>query len=248
MSDAALALFASVAGIPRPNLDDPAIAEFADQFALDVSSMDDAQRTAFFAAAGDQAFAVAQRIYAHDLVPRVRAVLGTVLPGLPLPEDSPHHGDTWPLLETFMSAVARLDALDATTTELVRLRGARLHDCALCKSRRSQDALDAGASEATFAAVDSWPTSDLSARAKAALAVTDAVVLTPDAVPDQTVAAALRELSDAEIVEVVLDVMRNAANKIAVALGADAATVTEGVELFTTDADGNLQVVGTRPE
>ena len=40
-----------------------------------------------------------------------------------------------------------------------------------------------------------------------------------------------------------LDVARNAANKIAVALGADAAAVTEGVELFVTDADGTLSVV-----
>jgi hypothetical protein len=37
-------------------------------------------------------------------------------------------------------------------------------------------------------------------------------------------------------------VARNAANKIAVALGADAAAVTDGVELFTTDTDGNLTV------
>ena len=40
---------------------------------------------------------------------------------------------------------------------------------------------------------------------------------------------------------------RNAANKIAVALGADAAAVTDGVELFSTDADGNLTVVGAEP-
>ena len=50
----------------------------------------------------------------------------------------------------------------------------------------------------------------------------------------------LGALDEAEVVEVVLDVVRNAANKIAVALGADAATVTEGVELFRTDADGDL--------
>ena len=36
-----------------------------------------------------------------------------------------------------------------------------------------------------------------------------------------------------------LDVMRNAANKIAVALGADAAEV-DGVQLFELDAPGDL--------
>jgi AhpD family alkylhydroperoxidase len=240
MSDTALALFASVAGLPQPDLDEPAIAEFAAQFALDVSVIDATQRAAFFTATGDQAFPVAQRIYAHDFVPRVRAVLGVVLPDRALPEVSPYDGDSWPLLESFMTAVARLDTLDATTTELIRLRGARLHDCALCKSRRSQDALDAGASESTFAAVDSWPSSDLPARAKAALALTDALILGAPVDADIR-----RHLSDEQIVEVVLDVMRNAANKIAVALGADAANVTDGVELFTTDADGNLSVVGS---
>ena len=50
-------------------------------------------------------------------------------------------------------------------------------------------------------------------------------------------------LTDAQAVEVVLDVVRNAANKIAVALGADEPEVTEGVQLFVTDADGLLSTV-----
>ena len=48
-----------------------------------------------------------------------------------------------------------------------------------------------------------------------------------------------------------LDVIRNATNKIAVALGADAPEVTEGVQLFVTDADGVVdpseQVTETGP-
>ncbi|MCW2784605.1 MAG: Uncharacterized protein JWP74_1122 [Marmoricola sp.] len=234
-----------VAALPAPDLSDPAIREFADQFALDVSSIDAAQRAAFFAATEDQAFAVVQRIYAADFAPRVRSVLDAVFGVGTWPDLPPYDGDSWALLEEFMVAVARLHALDATTTELVRLRGARLHDCAVCKSRRSQDAIDAGADETDFAAVDRWPASDLPAGAKAALAVTDALIWTPYRVPAATVSGALEHLRPAQVVEVVLDVMRNAANKIAVALGADAATVTEGVELFTTDADGTLAVVGT---
>lgn len=235
MSREALRLFAAVAGIPAPDLSDPAVAELAEQFALDVASVDDGQRTAFFAATGDQAFAVVQRIYAHDFVPRIRRVLPEA------PAATPYDGDTWSLLESFMVEVARLSSLDPTLTELVRLRGARLHDCAVCKSRRSQDAIDAGADETLFAQVDHWPRSDLDATAKTALGVVDALVL-GSAVPPE----ARTVLGDERFTEVALDVMRNAANKIAVALGADAATVTEGVELFTTDADGNLSVVGVR--
>ena len=239
----AAAVFDRVAALPAPDLGHDAVAEFAEQLALDVASMDDVQRGAFFAAVGDQAFAVVQRIYVHDLVPRVERVLDEVFGAsrwpLPVePVDIP--ADTWILLEEFMVAVARLRSLDPRTTELVRLRGARLHDCAVCKSRRSQDAIDAGATSDEFAAVDAWDASALPSPAKAALALTDAMVL------GSPVPADVREqLSDAQVVEVVLDVMRNAANKIAVSLGADAANVTEGVELFTTDADGNLEVVGT---
>jgi hypothetical protein len=234
--------FAILAAIPAPDLGHDAVAEFAEQLALDVASMDDVQRSSFFAAVGDQAFAVVQRIYVHDFVPRVQRVLDEVF-GISDWSTAPpavEPVETWPLLEEFMVTVARLRSLDPTTTELVRLRGARLHDCAVCKSRRSQDAIDAGATNAEFAAVDDWQGSDLPAATKAALGLTDALVL-GDPVPGD-----LRDvLTDEQIVEVVLDVMRNAANKIAVSLGADAATVTEGVELFTTDTDGNLEVVGT---
>ena len=37
-----------------------------------------------------------------------------------------------------------------------------------------------------------------------------------------------------------LDVVRNAANKIAVALGADAPQVADGVEFFDVDANGEV--------
>lgn len=237
-------VFEQIAGLPRPNAEVAAIAEFADQFALDVSAIDGSQRSAFFATTGDQAFAVVQQIYAADFAPRVRSVLDAVFGPSTWPIPSPFSGDSWALLESFMTAVARLRAVDVTVTELVRLRGARLHDCAVCKSRRSRDAIDHGADDVAFAAVDDWPNSDLPLATKAALALVDALVWTPYDVPAETAAAAREHLSDAEIVEVVLDVMRNAANKIAVALGADGATVTDGVELFTTDADGNLEVVG----
>ena len=64
------------------------------------------------------------------------------------------------------------------------------------------------------------------------------------AIPDDVVAGVRRHLTEAQAVEVVLDVVRNAANKIAVALRADAPEVVKGVQLFTTDADGILSVVG----
>ncbi len=135
--------------------------------------------------------------------------------------------------------MARLDGLDPTLTELVRLRGARQHDCRLCKSRRSVAAIQAGADDATFAAVDHWRTSDLPEPTKAALGLVDAMIWTPSAIAPEVVAAVHEHLTPAQAVEVVLDVVRNAANKIAVALGADAPEV-DGIQLFTTDANGTV--------
>ena len=44
--------------------------------------------------------------------------------------------------------------------------------------------------------------------------------------------------SDAEAVELTFDVMRNASNKVAVALGGDAPRVENGTEQYLLDADG----------
>ena len=44
--------------------------------------------------------------------------------------------------------------------------------------------------------------------------------------------------SDAEAVELTLDVMRNASNKIAVSLAADTPRVAEGTERYLIDAEG----------
>lgn len=232
------ASFATVAASRRAldvDLSDPRVVAFAEQFGADVSVIDDAMRTAFLEAAGRDAFTVVQAIYVDDFWPRVSALLGEPPEG--------EAGELWPALEEFMREVARLDALDPVTTELVRLRGARQHDCRVCKSRRSVAALEGGADEATFDAIDRYADSDLPDRAKAALALTDAIIWTPYDVPGDVLEAARAHLTEDELAEVVLDVARNAANKIAVALGADAATVTDGVELFTTDEDGNLAVV-----
>ena len=66
------------------------------------------------------------------------------------------------------------------------------------------------------------------------------MIWTPSTIRASDLAEVRAHLTPAQAVEVVLDVTRNAANKIAVALGADDPVVQSGVELFETDADGNL--------
>lgn len=232
-------------GVHDEVLDSPAVARFADQFGTDVSVIDDGLRDDLAMATGDRQFDVVQMVWIADVAPRVRAALDAVFGESQWPEPPRRYpvAKVWDTVEGFMTSVARLRALDATTTELVRLRGARQHVCRLCSSRRSQDAIAQGAGDAEFEAVDHYASSDLPEATKAALALVDAMIWTPTAIPDEVVADVRTHLSDAEAVEVVLDVARNAANKIAVALRADAPEVSEGVQLFTTDLDGTLTVV-----
>jgi alkylhydroperoxidase family enzyme len=230
-------------------LESPGVAEFAEQFRVDVTGIDEQLRARFAAATGDHQFDTAQVVWVADMQARLRSALDALFgpsSWAEVPRRVPT-ADLWGLIESFMETVARLHALDPTLTELIRLRGARQHDCRLCRSRRSVAAIEAGADDAMFEAVDHYTTSDLPEATKAALALTDAMIWTPDAIPAAVVDDVRRHLSPAQIVEVVLDVVRNAANKIAVALGADAPEVTEGVQLFVTDGDGTLTVVQPTP-
>jgi alkylhydroperoxidase family enzyme len=231
-------------GVHDELLEAPAVRAFAEQFRTDVSGVDDELRGALAKETGAHQAAVVQMIWIGDVAPRLDAVLDQLFG----PSEWPTSrripvSDVWGVIDEFMRAVARHAALDPTTTELVRLRGARQHDCRLCMSRRAVAAISAGADEAMFDAVDHYEKSDLPEATKAALALTDAIIWTPSAVPEDVVTRVRAHLTDEQIVEVVLDVIRNATNKIAVALGADEPEVTDGVQLFVTDADGLLSTV-----
>ena len=232
-------------GVHDELLESPAVTRFAEQFGADVSVIDDGMRDDLALATGKHQFDIVQMVWVADLAPRVRSALDALFGPSEWPEPPRRYpvASVWAAIEEFMTSVAQHRALDATLTELVRLRGARQHDCRLCASRRSQEAISQGAGDAEFDAVDHYATSDLPDPTKAALALVDAMIWTPTAIPEVVAADVRRHLSDAQAVEVVLDVARNAANKIAVALRADAPEVTDGVQLFTTDTDGTLTVV-----
>jgi alkylhydroperoxidase family enzyme len=227
---------------PAPELgDDPRVGPcvaFAEQFVIDVAAVTDDQRAALGGALGEATFPFVQSLYVVDVFQRARItferVFGTAWDAAP----SPVAGDLWPTLEEFMRVVALGSALDPLTTELVRLRGARLHQCRVCQSRLSVRALDAAGSSEPFDALDDYEHADFTPRHKAALRLADAVVTQPAFIDAALVDDARAQLSDAEIVELVLDVTRNAANKIAVALGVDAPVVEDGVEYFDLDTTG----------
>jgi alkylhydroperoxidase family enzyme len=109
----------------------------------------------------------------------------------------------------------------------------------LCKSLRETTALDAGGSETLYDEIERFESSRmLSEPQKAALRYVDALIWTPARIDADVAAGVRRHFTDDQIIELTLDVMRNAGNKIAVSLGADAPRVAEGTEPYLLNADG----------
>jgi alkylhydroperoxidase family enzyme len=222
------------------------VAEFAEQFSVDVSAITREQRRWLRKQLGDSTFGVVVQIYLADFIPRVRAGLealgvGSQYLGWVNGPISWDHTTEPPdlVFNDFLPAVARMRALDPVMSELVRLRGAAQHNCRMCKSRRETTALDAGGSETLYEEIERFENSvSLDARAKAALRYTDALIWSPAHLVVDAAAEVRSHFSDAEVVEITFDVMRNAANKIMVSLGADAPRVEHGTELYLIDADG----------
>ncbi|TFV58482.1 carboxymuconolactone decarboxylase family protein [Mycobacterium sp. PS03-16] len=219
------------------------VAAFAEQFATDVTGIGDNQRRQFAKALEDNAFRVAAAIFVADFVPRVAAGFEAIGLGAPVNGAAvawDHETDpAQALLGQFVPEVARLRKLDPVTTEVVRLRGAIAHNCRLCKSLREENALDAGGDESLYADIADYESSErLTKQHKAALRYVDALVWTPSAISTDVARGVRKCFSEAQAVELTLDVMRNATNKIAVALGADAPRVQSGTERYRIDDDG----------
>jgi alkylhydroperoxidase family enzyme len=237
----------SAVRVDRPESDaETIVASFAEQFSADVSMIGVEQRSELFAALGDSTFGVVVQMYIADFVPRLRAgvealglgqqYLGWVSGQIGWdhttdPSDAVFNG--------FLPTVARLRGLDALTSELVRLRGAAQHNCRLCKSLRETTAVNAGGSETLYGDIEHFEASTvLSERQKAALRYVDTLIWSPRHI-DRGLAAGMRaHFSDDEAVELTFDVMRNASNKVAVALGGDAPRVEHGTERYLLDTDG----------
>jgi alkylhydroperoxidase family enzyme len=223
------------------------VADFAEQFSVDVSAIGGEQRSRLWKALGDSTFGAVVQMYIADFVPRVRAGLEALGVGaqhlgwVTGPVSWDHATDPSDVVfNGFLPTVARLRELDALTSEVVRLRGATQHNCRLCKSLRETTALDAGGSETLYRDIEQFEASaQLTDRQKAALRYVDALIWSPGHI-DSGIAAGMRaHFSDAEAVELTFDVMRNASNKIAVALGGDAPRVETGTEQYLLDADGH---------
>jgi alkylhydroperoxidase family enzyme len=230
-----------------------AVLGFTEQFIMDVAGVSEEQRNSLGAhldPAELGGFVMA--LYLLDYGQRTQMALDRLFPGAPVEafadgvtEGAPGlparglsiQGD----VDALLMAIARLDSLDMVTTEVVRLRGARRHNCRICQSTRSVKALDAGADEEMFDKIDRYESSDLVESHKVALRLTDALITQPGEIDPSLVAQVHQYFTPAQIIEIVVDVMRNSCQKVAVALAVDDPHVTSGVELYALTDDGDVE-------
>ena len=181
-----------------------------------------------------------------DLTPQSSALTGSGRPvrvecgvdGRPLGRDP----ELVALLGEYQDTVVRSRHLDAITTELVRLRCARQHDCRICQTLRLADAADSGLDEGMAGKVDRYERSDLNERHKVALRIVDAFIWRPADMSNELIEQAHEQFTDAELAELLLDITKWSTQKIHVALGTDGADrlpVGEaGVSYFRFDEEG----------
>jgi hypothetical protein len=205
---------------------------FAEQMVVDVASMTTDVRAAGLTELGARAPAFVLAVWTEDMTIRAGAAWREMFGGEWRPIPTSAVTDPWVAHERFLFEVAKLGALDPVTSELVRLRGARAHDCRLCQSRRSVSAIDLAGRSDVF---DESDPSDISDTQALALQVVDAFVWQPIDWPPGLGEQVVLALGPAAATELTLDLVRNAANKIAVAFDADDPPVETGVEYYDID-------------
>ena len=103
--------------------------------------------------------------------------------------------------------------------ELIKVRASQINGCAFCIAMHTADAVKGGESPARLHLLNAWrETAVVSARERAALALTEAVTLVADThVPDEVYDEARQQFSDKELVDVAYAVFAiNAWNRLAI--------------------------------
>jgi hypothetical protein len=205
---------------------------FVEQMVIDVAAMTTEVRSAGMTELGDGAPAFVLAVWTEDMMLRADTAWREMFGEEWHPMPTSREVDPWAAHTSFLLEVAKLPALDPMTSELVRLREARAHDCRLCQSRRSVSAIDQAGRSDLF---DDKDPTDISDVQSVSLRVVDAFVWQPLHWPSGLGERAVDVLGPAAAVELTFDLIRNAANKIVVAFGADDPRVEAGVEYYDID-------------
>ncbi len=146
-------------------------------------------------------------------------------------------------LSNWQASVVLLDKMDPVTTELVRLRAAAHHDCRTCGSVRLVDAKEAGVDETMTSKIERYEASDLPERHKIALRLADALMTLPGQISDELKQQLHAEFSDAELLEMTVDIMKWNYQKVPVALRVDVEPAPGQLTGLSFDEGGRHQFI-----
>lgn len=229
---------------------DRAALALTEQFALDVTGVAAGPLAPAAGVLGEQVLPFVQGLYLLDVGQRAAVVLGRLFDTTITSDDwawpaddAAVPADPMSAVMAMLAAIGRSRGVDPVTAELVRLRGARLHQCRRCQSVRSVAALEAGADLDLLGSDDPAAVVDLDDATGAALALVDATFAGRPGLDDDLVRRLRSSFDRRELVVLVDYMLRNAANKVAVAFGADAAIVDEGFEYQVIDDRGETLTV-----
>jgi alkylhydroperoxidase family enzyme len=235
---------------------------FAEQFIIDVSGITEADRESLavhFPGESMREFVTALYIlectFRLSLVARMLLGDGSgrsePIPLATATTTGNEHQSIRQSLKDYQDAVVRGSDLDAVTTELVRLRCARTHNCRICQTLRLADAHAAGANDMMTAKVDFFEHSDLDESHKLVLRITDALITRPDTLTEETILSARANYTPAQLAELCLDITKWSTQKIHVALGTDGADTVpkneQGVSFFGFDYLGQVTGYSATP-
>ena len=222
---------------------------FTEQFVIDVSSLTPdhrAQLQTHFSAEPLSEFVMA--LYVTECTQRLEVAAPMLLAASHAPsarqvDETPFAGLAQ-AMDGYQAAVVRASALDPMTTEIVRLRCARTHNCRFCKTLRLENAIAAGVDDAMTAKIDFYDSSDLDERSKIALRVTDAFITRPDALTETVIRQARAAFTPSQLAELLLDITKWSTQKFHVAMGLDAADSLpkneRGLSYFSFDRSGQV--------
>ena len=185
------------------------------------------QGAASGAAAAEPLRVAAPETCARSVGPRVRTPGGGMSWGIPL--DS--------AMDEFAAAAMRSQSVDAFTTEVVRQRCARFHDCRTCGSLRMPEAQAAGLDEKAIEKIARGDGADLGGRAHAALRLADAMIVDPSAIAPGLGDELRPWLTDEQTAELAVDVVKWSKQKLLVALRLEVPP-WEGSALLSFDERG----------
>ena len=222
----------------------------AEQFAIDVTGVAAGPLAPAASTFGASILPLVQGLFLIDLGQRCALALGALF-DLSLSSDdwaTPRAGlevpaDPMAAVGELLRRTALLHSVDPVTREMVRLRGAHHHECRRCQSVRSVAAIEAGADETLLAVSRPGFDAEASPRVRAALALTDAVLRGTVSLVPSLLDELHARFTDEQLVELVCYLMRNSANKIAVAFAADGALVEDGFEYQAIDELGETLTV-----